>query len=124
MAIDAEVCIVGAGPAGSLVAAELVRREIPTVLIEAGPRHDPSRRAEYARQLLAGVDVVLEQRLAGARRDEGAGEPGHAAAVVRARDAPAGILRSVGHVRAGDERRSERPERKHRAGRAEQRTAS
>src|SRR5712691_11572338 len=56
MAIDAEVCIVGAGPAGALVAAELVRREIPTVLIEAGPRHDPAQRAEYARQLLAGVD--------------------------------------------------------------------
>ena len=56
MAIDTEVCIVGAGPAGSLVAAELVRRGIPTVLIEAGPRHDPLRRAEYARQLLAGVN--------------------------------------------------------------------
>jgi len=56
MAIGAEVCIVGAGPAGSLVAAELVRHKIATVLIEAGPRHDPSRRAEYARQLLAGVN--------------------------------------------------------------------
>lgn len=50
--MDTEVCIVGAGAAGGVLAYELARRGIPVVVLEAGPRHDFARRGEYVRQHL------------------------------------------------------------------------
>jgi choline dehydrogenase-like flavoprotein len=52
--MDTAVCIVGAGAAGSIMAAELTRRGVDVVVLEAGPRHDFARRAEYARRFLKG----------------------------------------------------------------------
>jgi choline dehydrogenase-like flavoprotein len=51
---EAEVCVIGAGPAGSIAAAELVGQGARVVVIESGPRHDPSRRPEYVRRYLRG----------------------------------------------------------------------
>jgi len=50
--VDAEVCIVGAGAAGGIMALELARRGIQVLVIEAGPRHDFAQRGEYARRYL------------------------------------------------------------------------
>jgi glucose dehydrogenase len=44
--MEAAVCVIGAGPAGSIVASELARRGIDVLLVDSGPRHDPARRAE------------------------------------------------------------------------------
>ncbi len=41
---DPDVCIVGAGPAGALVAARLAAAGFDVVVLEAGPRFDPSER--------------------------------------------------------------------------------
>jgi choline dehydrogenase-like flavoprotein len=41
-----DVCIVGAGPAGALVAARLAQRGHDVVVLDAGPRFDPEDRAE------------------------------------------------------------------------------
>jgi len=41
---DADVCVVGAGPAGGLVAARLAERGRDVVVLEAGPRFDPADR--------------------------------------------------------------------------------
>jgi choline dehydrogenase-like flavoprotein len=49
---EADVCIVGAGAAGGILAAELSRRGIRAVVLEAGPRHDFARRREYMRRYL------------------------------------------------------------------------
>jgi choline dehydrogenase-like flavoprotein len=48
--VDADVCIVGAGAAGGVLALELARRGIQVVVLEAGPRHDLARRREYVRR--------------------------------------------------------------------------
>jgi choline dehydrogenase-like flavoprotein len=50
--MDAEVCIVGAGAAGGIMALELARRGISVVVLESGPRHDFKRRGEYVRRYL------------------------------------------------------------------------
>jgi glucose dehydrogenase len=50
--VDADVCIVGAGAAGGVLALELARRGIRVVVLEAGPRHDRARRGEYVRRYL------------------------------------------------------------------------
>lgn len=50
----AEVCIVGAGVAGGVMAWELARRGIRVVVLESGPRHDFARRWEYTRRFLKG----------------------------------------------------------------------
>jgi len=50
--MDAEVCVVGAGAAGGIVALELARRGIKVVVLESGPRHDFGQRREYARRYL------------------------------------------------------------------------
>ncbi len=50
--MDAEVCIVGAGAAGGIMALELAQAGIRVIVVEAGPRHDFARRAEYARRFL------------------------------------------------------------------------
>lgn len=50
--MDTEVCIVGAGAAGGIMALELARRGVRVVVLESGPRHDFRRRGEYVRQYL------------------------------------------------------------------------
>ncbi len=54
-----DVCIVGAGLAGGLIAYELARRGVTTVVLEAGPRHDPARRFEYLERYMAGDNPWL-----------------------------------------------------------------
>ena len=51
---EAEVCIIGAGAAGGIIALELAQRGIQVVVLESGPRHDLSRRFEYAERFLKG----------------------------------------------------------------------
>jgi choline dehydrogenase-like flavoprotein len=50
--VDADVCIVGAGAAGGVVALELARRGLRVIVLESGPRHDFARRREYVRRYL------------------------------------------------------------------------
>ena len=50
--MEAEVCIVGAGAAGGIMALELARRGVQVVVIESGPRHDVRQRGEYVRRYL------------------------------------------------------------------------
>jgi choline dehydrogenase-like flavoprotein len=52
----AEVCIIGGGVAGAVVASELASAGIKVLILEAGPRHDPAKRFEYMRQSLYGGD--------------------------------------------------------------------
>jgi choline dehydrogenase-like flavoprotein len=52
----AEVCIIGGGVAGAIVASELASAGIEVLILEAGPRHDPAKRFEYMRQSLYGGD--------------------------------------------------------------------
>jgi len=49
-----DVCIIGAGLAGGLVAFELARRGVSVVVLEAGARHDAARRAADLEIALAG----------------------------------------------------------------------
>ena len=48
--MDTDVCIVGAGAAGGIMAAELARRGVRVVVLESGPRHDFKQRREYVRR--------------------------------------------------------------------------
>src|SRR5574342_979901 len=50
--MEAEVCIIGAGAAGGIMALELARRGVDVVVLESGPRHDFTRRGEYVRRYL------------------------------------------------------------------------
>src|SRR5574341_938354 len=50
--MEAEVCVVGAGAAGGIMALELARRGVRVVVLESGPRHDFRQRAEYVRRYL------------------------------------------------------------------------
>ena len=50
--MNADVCIVGAGAAGGIMAADLARRGIDVTVLEAGPRHDFAKRGEYVKQYL------------------------------------------------------------------------
>ena len=50
--MDADVCIVGAGAAGGILALDLARRGISVVVLESGPRHDLRERWEYVRTYL------------------------------------------------------------------------
>src|SRR5574341_838428 len=50
--MEAEVCVVGAGAAGGIMALELARRGVGVVVLESGPRHDFTRRGEYVRRYL------------------------------------------------------------------------
>ena len=52
----ADVCIVGAGAAGSILAAELAGRGITVVVLESGPRHDFATRRQYTRQVISGLN--------------------------------------------------------------------
>jgi len=48
--MDADVCIVGAGAAGGIMALELARRGVTVVVLESGPRHDFRQRWQYVRE--------------------------------------------------------------------------
>lgn len=50
--MDTDVCIVGAGAAGSIMALELGRAGVKVVVLESGPRHDFVRRGSYVRAYL------------------------------------------------------------------------
>ncbi len=50
--MEAEVCIIGAGAAGGIMALELARRGIDVAVLESGPRHDFQQRGEYVRRYL------------------------------------------------------------------------
>jgi choline dehydrogenase-like flavoprotein len=50
--MESEVCIVGAGAAGGILALELARRGVDVVVLESGPRHDFQQRGEYVRRYL------------------------------------------------------------------------
>jgi choline dehydrogenase-like flavoprotein len=54
--VDADVCIVGAGAAGGILALELARRGVRVAVLESGPRHDFARRSEYVRRYLRHQD--------------------------------------------------------------------
>jgi glucose dehydrogenase len=54
--MEPDVCIVGAGAAGGIMALELARRGVRVVVLESGPRHDPKRRGEYVRRYLRRED--------------------------------------------------------------------
>jgi choline dehydrogenase-like flavoprotein len=54
--VDADVCIVGAGAAGGIMALELGRRGIRVVVLESGPRHDFAQRGTYVRRYLRHED--------------------------------------------------------------------
>ena len=51
---EADVCIVGAGAAGGIIAAELARLGVEVVVLESGPRHEMAKRPEYTRRFLRG----------------------------------------------------------------------
>lgn len=54
--MDADVCIVGAGAAGGIMALELGRRGVSVVVLESGPRHDFAQRGAYVRRYLRHED--------------------------------------------------------------------
>lgn len=56
---ETEVCIIGAGAAGGIMAWELARRGIKVVVLESGPRHDFKNRFEYAKRLYKGDNPWL-----------------------------------------------------------------
>jgi choline dehydrogenase-like flavoprotein len=63
-----DACVVGAGPAGALVARRLVERGRDVVVLDAGPRFDPGRReAQLERAIRPGLDGNLWQM--GGERD-------------------------------------------------------
>lgn len=66
---DADVCIVGAGPAGALVAAELAGRGHDVVVIEAGPRFDAADRRGRMRRTIRPAHDSLSVWGMGGERD-------------------------------------------------------
>jgi choline dehydrogenase-like flavoprotein len=54
--VDGDVCIVGAGAAGGILALELARRGVKVVVLESGPRHDFAHRWEYVRRYIGHQD--------------------------------------------------------------------
>lgn len=51
-----DVCIIGAGLAGGVLAYELGQKGVEVVVLEAGPRHDPQDKYAYMEKFLAGGD--------------------------------------------------------------------
>src|SRR5438552_813465 len=51
---ETQVCIIGAGAAGGILAYELARRGIEVVVLESGPKHDFAKRFEYVQRFLRG----------------------------------------------------------------------
>jgi glucose dehydrogenase len=52
--LETDVCVVGAGPAGAILAAELGRRSIPVVVLESGPRYDVTALEAAQRRVIRG----------------------------------------------------------------------
>lgn len=50
----ADVCIIGAGLAGGILAYELGRKGVKVIVLEAGPRHNPEDKYEYMKKHLRG----------------------------------------------------------------------
>ncbi|MEX0806629.1 MAG: GMC family oxidoreductase [Candidatus Binatia bacterium] len=48
-----DVCIIGAGLAGGIMAYELASKGVKVTVLEAGPRHDPQTRFSYMQNLLS-----------------------------------------------------------------------
>lgn len=61
-----DVCIIGAGVAGAMVAQKLGKAGIRVLMLEAGPRHDPGAAMERMQRLIAGDDPWRTQH---AKRD-------------------------------------------------------
>lgn len=51
---DADVCIIGAGAAGGIIAWKLGQLGMKVVVLESGPRHPLDRRFEYAQRFIKG----------------------------------------------------------------------
>lgn len=51
--LEADVCVVGAGAGGAVVAAELAENGVRVALLEQGPRHDPDRFSARPLEMLA-----------------------------------------------------------------------
>jgi choline dehydrogenase-like flavoprotein len=73
---ETEVCIIGAGAAGGIMALELARRGIRVVVLESGPRHDLARRGDYSRRFVKGENP-WESPLAGIDRHTTGGSVGY-----------------------------------------------
>ena len=52
---ETDVCIVGAGAAGAVIAAELATRGVDVTVLESGPRYPLAQRAEAQRRFLRGL---------------------------------------------------------------------
>ena len=53
--LETDVCIVGAGAAGAVIAAELATRGVDVIVLESGPRYPLAQRAEAQRRFLRGL---------------------------------------------------------------------
>ena len=47
-----DICIIGAGLAGGIMAYELASRGVKVVVLEAGPRHNPQTRFSYMEEYM------------------------------------------------------------------------
>jgi len=66
---DADVCVVGSGVAGALVAYSLAKRDHDVVVLEAGPRFDPSSRLEQMEEALRPEGSIRDVWEMGGQRD-------------------------------------------------------
>ena len=67
---DADVCVVGAGPAGALLSHSLAERGHDVVILEAGPRFDMDERVERMKRQIHPDRSVAEIWDMGGERDE------------------------------------------------------
>jgi choline dehydrogenase-like flavoprotein len=66
---DADVCVVGSGVAGALVAYSLAKRDHDVVVLEAGPRFDPSSRLDQMEEALRPEGSIRDVWEMGGERD-------------------------------------------------------
>lgn len=95
--MEAEVCIVGAGAAGGIMALELARRGVGVAVLESGPRHDFGRRREYVRRYLE-HENPWETPLPGLDRYTGSGTTSDFLAGKRARGVGGSTLHWEGYA--------------------------
>jgi choline dehydrogenase-like flavoprotein len=72
---DTDVCIVGAGAAGGILAHELARSGLRVVVLESGPRHEFARRRDYVKELLHDLNPWRTRRAAMDRETVGGTMP-------------------------------------------------